>query len=301
VFCGNDGDALGTTTVDKGYSVHDHIFKLNSSYKFSDALNTYVDYAQGFRRGGANGIPISGPFAANPALLIYTPDKTKNYEIGAKGNLDGFHYSAALFYIDWDNFQVDATSVASASAIAVNGPKAKSKGIELELGGSLAPGLTYDVGYTYTRAQVAQDFTVTDFNTSKQPVAIITGTSGDPLPNAPKSSATLALDYARAVPALDDWTLHGHINANYRSATLSQLVSTDPNAPPPFVIHGFSLWDASIGGSNRHGLTSTLYVQNMFNNLGITGGQDRGAVGIRGEHFFVSRPRTIGLRVGYSF
>jgi hypothetical protein len=44
-----------------------------------------------------------------------------------------------------------------------------------------------------------------------------------------------------------------------------------------------------------------LYIQNMFNNLGITGGQDRGAVGIRGEHFFVSRPRTIGVRVGYSF
>ena len=113
----------------RGYAVHDHIFKLNTSYKVGEALNTYIDYSQGFRRGGSNGIPISGPFAANPALLIYTPDKTKNYEIGAKGIVGALHYSAAVFYIDWDNFQVDATAVASGAAIAVNGPKAKSKGV----------------------------------------------------------------------------------------------------------------------------------------------------------------------------
>jgi iron complex outermembrane receptor protein len=299
IYCGSD--ALGTTTVDKGYAAHDHIFKLNSSYKFSDALNTYVDYSQGFRRGGANGIPVSGPFAANPALLIYTPDKTKNYEIGAKGNVDGIHYSAAVFYIDWNNFQVDATAVASGAAIAVNGPKAKSKGIELELNGGIVPGLTYDVGYTYTRAQVAEDFAVTDFNTSHDAVDIITGKNGDPLPNAPKNSATLALDYVRGAPGFKDWDMLWHLNSNYRSATLSQLVSTDPNAPPPFVIHGFSIWDASAGLSDRHGLTTALYIQNIFNSLGITGGQDRGAVGIRGEHFFVSRPRTVGIRVGYAF
>ena len=301
VFCGNDGDALGTTTVDKGYTAHDHIFKLNSSYKFSDALNTYIDYSQGFRRGGSNGIPISGPFAGNPALLIFTPDKTQNYEVGAKGTFNGIHYSAAVFYINWDNFQVDATAVASGASIAVNGPKAKSKGIELALSGAISPGLTYDIGYSYTRAQVAENFTVTDFNTSKVPVAIITGKNGDPLPSAPKNSATVAFDYIHAAPGSTDWDMHWHVNGNYRSATLSQLLSTDPNAPPPFIIHGFSIWDASAGLANRHGLTVSLYVQNMFNNLGITGGQDRGAVGIRGEHFFVSRPRTVGGRVGYSF
>jgi hypothetical protein len=67
------------------------------------------------------------------------------------------------------------------------------------------------------------------------------------------------------------------------------------------VIHGFSIVDAFAGLDNRRGFTTSLYIQNMFNNLGITGGQDQGAVGIRGEHFFVTRPRTIGIRAGYSF
>jgi hypothetical protein len=35
--------------------------------------------------------------------------------------------------------------------------------------------------------------------------------------------------------------------------------------------------------------------------LGETGGQDRGAVGIRAEQFYISRPRTVGLKLGYSF
>jgi outer membrane receptor for ferric coprogen and ferric-rhodotorulic acid len=191
--------------------------------------------------------------------------------------------------------------VASGAAIAVNGPKAQSKGVALELGGAVTQNFSYDLGYTYTQAQVAQDFSVVDFNTSKQAVDIVTGRNGDPLPNAPKESVTLALDYIDGAPALAGWDMHWHVNGNYRSATLSQLVSTDPNAPPPFVIHGFSIWDAFAGLDNRQGLNTALYVQNMFNNLGITGGQDRGAVGIRGEHFFVTRPRTIGIRVGYSF
>jgi outer membrane receptor protein involved in Fe transport len=121
------------------------------------------------------------------------------------------------------------------------------------------------------------------------------------LPNAPKQSVTLALDYAQSAPFLDGWDLHWHTNATYRSATLSQLLSTDPQAAPPFKIAGFSLWDASVNLADNKGLTTSLYVQNILNSLGVTGGEDRGAVGLRAEHFFVTRPRTVGLKVGYSF
>ena len=298
IFC---GDALGNTAVSKGYSVHDHITKLNTSYKFSEDLNVYANYAEGFRRGGSSGIPTSGPFAGNPALLVYTPDKTKNYELGAKGVVNGITYTAALFYIDWQNFQVDATAVASGAPIAVNGPKARSKGVELVLDGSITRQLTYQIGYSYAKAQVAQDFSVFDLNTSHQPVAIVTGKNGDPLPNAPISSATLALDYTHALPMLESWDIRWHVNGSYRSSTLSQLESTDPNSPPPFKIASFSLWDASVNLSDRHGLYTSLYAQNIFNELAITGGQDRGAVGLRAEHFFLGRPRTVGIRIGYKF
>jgi iron complex outermembrane receptor protein len=298
-YCGDNGNVLGNTSVMKGYSVNDHIFKLNSSYKVSEVLNAYVNYAEGFRRGGSSGIPVTGPFAGNPALLIYTPDKSKNFEIGAKGSFGAVNYTAALFYIDWTNFQVDATAVASGAAIAVNGSKARSQGIELQLDGSITRDFTYQLGYSYARAEVAQDFAVQDFNTSHESVSIVTGTSGDPLPNAPKSSLTLALNYAQPAPFLDGWDLRWHVAGSYRSSTLSQLLSTDPNSPPPFKIDAFSIWDAAVDLSNRRGLYMALYAQNIGNSLAVTGGQDRGAVGVRAEHFFVGRPRTVGLRIGY--
>jgi outer membrane receptor protein involved in Fe transport len=233
--------------------------------------------------------------------LVYQPDKTKNFEVGAKGVVAGIRYSAALFYINWDNFQVDATSIAAASQIAVNGGKAHSKGVELELDGDILRHLTYTLGYSYARAQVARDFTVYDLDTSGQLVGLVTSKAGDPLPNAPRNSATAALDYTQPAPFSREWSLRWHLDASYRSATLSQLVSTDPDNPPPFKIPGFSIWDASVNLANTGGLYTSLYVQNLFNALGETGGTDRGAVGIRAEQFYISRPRTVGLKVGYSF
>jgi outer membrane receptor protein involved in Fe transport len=302
-FCGSYcGDALGNSYVDQGYSVNNHIVKFNAAYKLDDAINVYFNYAEGFRRGGSSDIPTAGPFAGNPALLVYTPDKTKNFELGSKGTLGNITFSAAVFYIHWDNFQVDATAAASALPIAVNGSTARSKGVELELAGTLVERLTYDLGYSYANATVARDFSVTDFNTSQQPVQIVTGRSGDPLPNAPKTSLTLSLNYQNPVARLPgggvlDW----HLNGSYRSATESELASVDPLNPPPFKIAGFQVWNASVTLSAKSGFYTGLYAQNIFNVLGITGGQDRGAVGVRAEHFFVGRPRTVGLRAGYRF
>jgi iron complex outermembrane receptor protein len=299
--CSNIGDQLGTTLTQKGYSVHDHISKINTSYRFSDTLNTYFVYSEGFRRGGSNGIPVSGPFAGNPDLLIYKPDKTRNYELGAKGTVAGIRYSAALFYIDWNNFQVDETAIASGAQIAVNGSEANSRGAELELNGDITHHLAYTLGYTYTRAVVAKDFTVDDLDTSGSLVGLVTSKAGDPLPNAPKESATAALDYIHPAPILQGWNMRWHLDASYRSATLSQLLSTNPNDPPPFKIPGFSIWDASVNLASSSGVYTSLYVQNLFNALAETGGSDRGAVGIRAEQFFIGRPRTVGLKVGYSF
>jgi hypothetical protein len=149
---------------------------------------------------------------------------------------------------------------------------------------------------------VAQDFSINDINASKQVVQIVTGRDGDPLPNSPKYGATLALDYKLPLAAsLSAWTMDWHVNGNYRSSTLSQLVSTDPQAPPPFKIVGFELWDASVTMTESSGFYAGLFAQNIFNALAVTGGQDAGAVGIRAAHFFLGRPRTVGLRVGYRF
>ena len=61
----------------------------------------YARVASGYRPGGPN---ISG--IGVPAQ--YQPDKTKNYEMGLKGDMLGRTLSidASVYYIDWSNIQV---------------------------------------------------------------------------------------------------------------------------------------------------------------------------------------------------
>jgi outer membrane receptor protein involved in Fe transport len=307
-YCGTG--ILGVTNVSGGYSVNSHIFKLNTSYKVNETLNAYADYSEGFRRGGANAIPLSGPFEVNSSLLVYKPDKTKNYEVGAKGTLPGgINYTADVFFIDWNNFQLDTSSYYGGYPLSANGSKAHSKGVELSFDGKLGTHISYALGYAYTKAQVAQDFQILDRldDGTNHLAAIVSAQSGDPLPNAPENSATWAFNYTHAAPEfLRDWTMRWRIDGSYRSSTYSRLLNTIPGAPAPFLISGFSLWNGSVDLMSAHGLDLSLYGQNLFNQLGITGGLDPGEAGppptnVRAAHYFITRPRTIGLHLAYKF
>jgi iron complex outermembrane receptor protein len=299
-YCGSlcGTGILGVTDVVNGYDVNDHIVKLDTSYKLADQLNLYADYSEGFRRGGANGIPITGPFAVNPALLVYTPDKSKNYEVGIKGAAPHIEYTADVFWIDWNNFQLDTQSFLGGYPMAVNGRKARSRGLELSLDGRFG-GFGWTLGYAYTDATVAQNFSILDNAGGGQVASIVTGHVGDQLPNAPRNTANLDLNYTHAAPFSSDWSMRWDLAGSYRSATLSQLLNTAPGTPAPFVIEGFEIWSGSVSLHDAHGLHVDLYAENIFNQLGVTGGQDAGEVGIRAAQYYVGRPRTVGIRVGY--
>jgi len=307
-YCGSG--ILGVTDVTSGYSANSHTTKLDTSYKLGDAVNLYADYSEGFRRGGANAIPLSGPYEVSSTLLVYKPDKTKNYELGAKGTLPGnVQYTADVFFIDWNNFQLDTDSYYGAYSVVANGDKAHSKGVELSLDGKLGTHFSYTVGYTYTVAQVASNFSILDRldDGTDNETAIVSAQSDNALPNSPKNSATLSLDYGHvAVPFAPEWMMRYHLDGNYRSSTYSRLQSTIPDAPAPFLISGFSIWNGAIDLMNTHGLSMSLYGQNLFNTLGITGGLDPGEAGppptnARAAHYYISRPRTIGLKLAYKF
>jgi len=298
IFCGDN--SLGDTVVNGASSVNNHIFKLNSSFEFATRQMVYATFSEGFRRGGANGIPLSGPFAASRSLLLYQPDETKNYEVGVKGRALGQTYSLAAYYIKWDNVQIDGASAAGGYGLVANGSRARSRGIEFELSGMPLPGLTYDVSYAYTDAQIDASFQVLDdyFGT---PAPIISTEKGDPLPNSPKNSVSVSLGYEQPLPAYPGWGLLWHFGGSYRSAAQSSLTSLIPGNPEPFTIAGFSVWNASVNvHSDRH-YSAMLYMNNIFDSRAITGGVVGPREGPRGDYYFVGRPRTLGLQLTYSF
>ncbi len=88
-------------------TIDDVIFKLNTSYDFSDDLKGYFTFSQGYRNGGSNGIincadiPTPNPnvVCGNGAQLAFDPDTADNYEIGIRSTwLDNsLTINAALF------------------------------------------------------------------------------------------------------------------------------------------------------------------------------------------------------------
>ncbi len=301
--CAEDGvDPLGTTTiVGNTNKVRDTIFKLNTSYDISKTLKVYATYAEGFRRGGANGVATGGIYASLPEFLTYAPDKSANYEIGVKGKVDGHVFTVAAFYIDWDSFQFDDFTP-SQLGVVINGSAAHSQGVEFEVAGSLTEGLRYNIGYTYTDAEIDDSFVVADLPayallTGDAPVVSVIGNKGDRLPGVPKHSLSMVLDYTMPVGS-NGWDLNFHVNGSYRSSATSAFNPITQSGKTFYKIDGFSVWDASVTLESNATWSATLFIDNIGDEAGVTGGGPAPMLGLQNFQF-VTRPRTIGLRLSY--
>jgi outer membrane receptor protein involved in Fe transport len=114
---------------------------------------------------------------------------------------------------------------------------------------------------------------------------------GGPLPGTPKNSAALSLEYAHAEFAGGE--LRYALSSHYQSAILSSISNTAPKVP------GYTMLDGLVTFTRSHFL-ATVYVDNITNTLGINATTDPTFWGNRYQDV-VSRPRTYGLTLGYSF
>jgi iron complex outermembrane recepter protein len=287
-------------------SVSNHIFMLNTSYELSPTLKTYATWSQGFRRGGANTYQISGPLAESPSLITYRPDKTNNFEAGIKGRAAGLYLSAAVFYIDWKDPQIDLFTPALQYPAVVNGKGATSKGLELEASGPLGiDGFTFNAGFAYAHARLSEDFALPaatgDGTGSFDPQGIV-GKSGDRLPGAPDVSAALNVNYSTSTQGGSKVTVT--LGGDYRSSTTNLLPNINPNTPmtttPAYtMLHG----DIEMStGAWRY----TLYATNLLDKYVVYSKASRtldnvATIGGYGDTYAVARPREIGLRLTRDF
>ena len=306
-------DPLGTTTSEQSQSYRNHLWKLNTSYEVSPEARAYFTFSEGFRHGGANsfkicpaeGIALGGcePSPQTAALIPFAPDSAKNYEVGIKGLIAGrFRYSASLYRVDWHNIQLDAYAPVTGIQIVVNGDNARSEGIELEVQAAITSNLSATIGGSYTDARLTEDFIRANF----------VGRKDDPLPLVPKTQLTAALDYV--VPLLQDRQVSFHVDAAYRSAVNTSVnnlqASTDSDTGETVIsentystnyrhLGGFTTLNAGVGFQASQELKLRLYCNNLTNQFGIT----TWAVARQPQQSteYVTRPRTAGVSVTYSF
>jgi outer membrane receptor protein involved in Fe transport len=289
-FCSQSGtDPTGLTSDSQGKSFRSHILKANTSYEIAAHTLIYATWSEGFRRGGANALPI-GPcyYCEIPALLTYQPDKAYNTELGIKGSFGrGSSYTFTLYHIDWKDPQIEANTVTGGFQFVTNGNTARSQGAEAELSLLVSDSTKLELGYSYTDAKLTSDF-------ERGAVPDLIGVSGDRLPQVSKQQATAALEYS--VPIDDSREFHARLDASYRSDFWTAL----PHSVRAVDLPGFTLLNIRAGLGLGRAWRVDAFVNNLTNQQAATAvspvpGPDHN----RAE--FVARPRTVGLEVNYSF
>lgn len=276
--------------------------KVDPSYEYAKDQYVYALWSQGFRRGGANSVPQSGPFAESPLLATYKPDKTNNYETGLKGRFsNGMSYTVDYFYIKWDNPQI-SSSLPSGNLAVYNANTASSQGFEFETSGPLLlQGLGYSLGFSYADAKLTSDFSLPANVEGVITPGALTGTKGEQMPGSPKTSLTAALLYNTLITAGYDLDLS--LNGVYRSAVKMQLAPT-LGAPTVQQSSPYGIMNASAT-LNHKPWRYTAYITNLTNKQEIlippTQGTGSNSLSMLADDYVVNPPREFGIRVGYSF
>ncbi len=279
------------------------LFKFNPSFEYAKNQSVYAIFSQGFRPGGANSFPITGPLAESPQLLTYQEDKTSNYEVGIKGRSSGgYSYSLALFDIEWSNPQIGGYTPNTSTAVVYNAAKARSTGFDAESAGPLfLTGLRYSVSASYAHARLTENFSL-PANDGEGAIApgVITGSAGSRLPGSPEWSAAATLDYEHVLTA--EWSMVLTANATYTGSLLNGLPAAGNTLSASSNINtllaGYTLGNlsASLRGSRYE---VTFYVNNVADKRAVVSylhPQSVEVVGALADYDIINRPREIGLR-----
>ena len=280
VFCSPSGSVRGVENWETSSSFDDQIFKVNTSYAINDLTNVYLTWAEGFRHGGSNALPV-GAFGVVAEDIPFKSDESQNLEIGIKGSFgdSGMNYTAAWYQIDWKNPQLDMFLTAAALPAVKNGDEAESTGLELSLDGNLTDNLSLMLGYNYTDAKLTKDFIA----------GSVTGVAGDRLPGIAEHQANLSLSYLQ--PLSNGWSVNYRIDGMYMGDRKNDL-STGGEV---FDLPSYSLFNGSVGVSTDS-WTITAHLRNLFNekNAIYTATNARSAVS-------AARPFSFGVTASYSF
>ena len=168
--------------------------KLAIAYDFTDDIMPYASVSKGFLVGG-----YIQSLATSEENFTYDEEHTWNYEIGIKTSWLDRRLMANLsaFYIDMKDKQVMEWCPDGTRDIK-NAAEAHSMGVELEVQARPTRGLDLFAGFGYTDTEF-DDWTATEMGTTWPPSIIQYDYKGKELPNAPKYTYNLGVQYRHEI------------------------------------------------------------------------------------------------------
>jgi iron complex outermembrane recepter protein len=251
--------------------------------KLTADVMLYARLASGYRAGGPN---------TNSALLglpnqSYAPDKTKNYEIGAKATLMNgmLGFDASLYRIDWEDMQIQILS--GGFTFFTNGSAARSQGAELSWELRPYDGLTVSGWAAGGTAELSEPFPST---------ATVFGPKDGRLPYGSEFSGSLSLD--QSIPIKTGIAGSVGVSINYVGERLGAFRGLVAGVPlPRQVLPSYTKIDLHAG------LEAGEWSADFFlNNLTDRRGLLQGGLGQTDPtSFYYIQPRTYGFSVTRSF
>lgn len=271
------------------------LFLSNASWWFNDTNQLYATISQGYRHGGANGVPTVGFFAESPTWEFYRADTVLNHELGLKGAIGSATYTADVYRTDWQNPQINTATTTWGFLAVQNMGRARAQGVELEIQGKVGEHFGYGVGYAYTDAYLTRDAYTADG-------AYLINRKGARLPGISRNHLNVSGDYSTTAGR---GLLTLHLDGSYQSPTQNS-VGTSPLFAA--TMGGFTIWNASASYTMRD-WTAILWLKNIGNVEGVTGIYTTQYMGTSpAQNFFgndsraiTTLPRTVGLTLIYRF
>ncbi|NQY98415.1 MAG: TonB-dependent receptor [Henriciella sp.] len=305
------------------------LFKVNTSYTFDNGNLIYATFSQGYRLGGGNAGGDCPPFDPNSGqglcLLAsgqqfgpdpvndvrqlderaYVSDTVDNYEVGVKTTwLDGaLILNGSVYFIEWTDPQLAATSVNAGTSITVNAGAAETMGLDMSGRWQVNDNFNLRGSFSYTKAELTED--VPDLVTTIGPPGFSTvfeaGQTGDRLPGSPETQFSIFGSYVHPLANGNDVTIEG--GYAWQGDVLDEAGARGNSLTLP------SFGRASIAvGYETDTWSATAYVDNLFDELAETSvaanalfNQTINGANVRSFRTNVLPPRTIGVRLSYNF
>jgi len=304
------------------------LFKFNTSYSVSDGVTIFATVSEGFRIGGSNGGGACPAFDPNSAQgncnlapgqqfgpgpndfaqfdeRAFTPDQTRNFELGAKTQWlnDNLTVNGSIYYVDWQDPQVASATVNASIPIRVNANGAESSGFEFSTNWQATDRLNLRSTFSYTKSELTADVPslIRTITTPGFGTAFEDGQSGDRLPGSPETQASLFAKYQ--LPLSNGNQLHFTGSYRWQGDVLSRAGGRGNS----FTLGSFGVANASaVYETEKYSVT--LYVNNLFDEFAETGVQGTAlsnqvisGASVRSFQTTVLTPRAIGARFNFRF